>query len=213
MHQRWLVAACGTALAWAYLVHLRISDSSHLAAVFCLGWLALSAKAMGAELLPRLGQGWRERAREVALGAGLGAGLVALSLGVGALCESSSLGLCGPVRTLTSRAAGVELLAMLGIGAVIVPAEELFWHGTVHAALRPRVGRVASAGLSTLCLCVSYLLFGEWELALVALPTFLLWGLLAEWRGSLVAALTSHLVWTVFTVTLIADRMPRAQNP
>jgi membrane protease YdiL (CAAX protease family) len=200
--QGWLVAASVAALVWAVLVHVSTSDGSLVQGVFCLGWMFLSRRAMGSEGLPRLKLGKRAAAREGLLGGGVGVGMVAASWGVKEICETSALALCMPVGTLTLRAAEVTTVALLGIGALIVPAEELFWHGAVHAALRPRVGKLASAGISTALLCLAYLLVGEWELALVALPTFLLWGLLAEWRANLVAAMASHIIWTLLVLVL-----------
>ena len=113
--------------------------------------------------------------------------------------------MCAPVRTLINRAAEVRLGSLVGIALIIVPAEELFWHGAVHGWLRPRVGRGASAALSTALLGLSYLLVGEWELALLVVPTFLAWGLLVEWRRNLWSACACHMVWTPGMIVLLGQ--------
>lgn len=201
-HPAWLAAAGLAAGGWAVLVQQSPLGDWWLQKVFCLGWMVLSWKALRPEELPRL----RLRVRELLLGAGVGAVMVAVSWSVAkGVCESATLALCAPARTLVARAAEVELGSLVGIALIIVPAEELFWHGAVHAALRPRVGRVASAGLSTALLGLSYLLVGEWELALLVLPTFLAWGLLVEWRRNVWSACVCHLVWTPAMIVLLGQ--------
>lgn len=201
-HLRWLLAASGAAAVWAVLVHLNPSGSWLVQKGFCAGWLLLAWKALGPEERLRV----RPTLREVLLGVGVGAAMVVASWAVAwGGCAGSELAVCAPVKTLAMRAAEVQAGSMVGIGLIIVPAEELFWHGAVHGALRPRVGRVASACVSTALLCLSYLAVGEWELALVALPTFLVWGLLTEWRRNLVGACVSHAVWTLLMIPLTAQ--------
>jgi hypothetical protein len=200
VHLGWFVAACAAAGGWALLVRLSPLGDWWLQKVFCLGWLVLSWKALRPEQLPRL----RPSGREVLLGAVVGAGLVAASWGVASgVCAGSIEALCGPARTLAARAAEVEPGSLVGIALLIVPAEELFWHGAVHAALRPKVGRGASAALSTGLLSLSYLFVGEWELALLVLPTFLVWGLLVEWRRNVWSACLCHMVWTPGMILLL----------
>lgn len=199
-HLSWLVAAGAAAAVWAVLVHLSPLGDWWVQKVFCLGWMGLAWKALRPEELPRL----RPRGREALLGAAVGAVMVALCWGVArGVCEGTSLAVCAPVQTLIARAAEVRLGSLVGIALIIVPAEELFWHGTVHGALRPRVGRVASAVLSTALLGVSYLLVGEWELALLVVPTFLAWGLLVEWRRNVWSACACHMVWTPGMIVLL----------
>ncbi len=199
-HLGWLVAACAAAGVWALLVHHSPLGDWWFQKVFCLGWLLLAWKALRHEELPRL----RPSGREVLLGAAVGAAMVAVCWGAArSVCEDSTLALCAPARTLIARAAEVELGSLVGIALIIVPAEELFWHGAVHGALRPKVGRVASAVLSTALLGLSYLLVGEWELALLVLPTFLAWGLLVEWRRNFWSACLCHMVWTPGMIVLL----------
>lgn len=199
-HREWTVAASVTALVWAVLVQLRFPGFYLVAPLYSLGWLGLSWKALGAprvRLPPSFG-------KEVLLGAAVGAGMVGVSLAVAwGLCEGTTWPVCQPVETLTQQAKGVSAAALLGVGLLVVPAEEVFWHGVVQTALRPRVGLLARVGLSTGLLAVSYLLVGAWELALAALPTFLVWGWLTEWRQSLVAPLVSHGLWTVLMIALL----------
>ncbi|MDY7232079.1 CPBP family intramembrane glutamic endopeptidase [Hyalangium rubrum] len=200
-HLPWLLAASLAAAVWAVLVHLNPSGSWALQKVFCAGWLALAWKALGPGERLRV----RPTLREVLLGVGVGVGMVAISAGLTwSVCVGSELALCAPAKTLAARAAEVQVGSMVGIGLIIVPAEELFWHGAVHGALRPRVGRAGSAALSTALLSLSYLGVGEWELALVVLPTFLVWGLLTEWRRNLVSACVSHALWTLSMIPLMA---------
>jgi hypothetical protein len=199
-HLGWLVAAGAAAPVWAVLVHLSPLGDWWLQKVFCLGWGLLAWKALRPEELPRL----RLSGREVLVGAAVGAVMVGLSWSVArGVCEGASLAVCAPVRTLVARAAEVQPGSLVGIALIIVPAEELFWHGAVHGALRPRVGRVASAVLSTALLGLSYLLVGEWELALLVVPTFLAWGLLVEWRRNVWSACACHMVWTPGMIVLL----------
>ena len=201
-HLTWLMAAGAAAAVWAVLVRLSPLGDWWVQKVFCLGWMVLAWKAVPPEELPRLRLSWRE----AALGAVVGAGMVAASWAVArGLCEDTSLAVCAPVRTLINRAAEVRLGSLVGIALIIVPAEELFWHGAVHGWLRPRVGRVASAALSTALLGLSYLLVGEWELALLVVPTFLAWGLLVEWRRNLWSACACHMVWTPGMIVLLGQ--------
>jgi len=201
-HLNWLMAAGAAAAVWAVLVRLSPLGDWWVQKVFCLGWIVLAWKAVPSEELPRLRLSWRE----AVLGAVVGAGMVAASWAVArGLCEDASLAVCAPVRTLISRAAEVRLGSLVGIALIIVPAEELFWHGAVHGWLRPRVGRVASAALSTALLGLSYLLVGEWELALLVVPTFLAWGLLVEWRRNLWSACACHMVWTPGMIVLLGQ--------
>lgn len=198
-HLRWLIAGGVAAAVWAVLVRLSPLGDWWVQKVFCLGWGVLAWKALGPEELPRLRLRWPE----ALLGAAVGAGMAALCWAVATgLCGDSSLAVCTPVRTLISRAAEVQPGSLVGIALIIAPAEELFWHGAVHGALRPRVGRVASAALSTALLALSYLLVGEWELALLVVPTFLTWGLLVEWRRNFWSACVCHMVWTPGMIVL-----------
>jgi membrane protease YdiL (CAAX protease family) len=199
-HLVWLAAAGAAAAVWAVLVHLSPLGDWWPQKVFCLGWLALAWKALPSEELPRL----RLSGREALVGAAVGGIMVALCWSVArGVCEGASLAVCAPVRTLITRAVEVQLGSLVGIALIIVPAEELFWHGAVHGALRPRVGRVASAVLSTAVLGLSYLLAGEWELALLVVPTFLAWGLLVEWRRNFWSACACHMVWTPGMIVLL----------
>ena len=85
---------------------------------------------------------------------------------------------------------------------VLTPAEELFWRGVVQQLLRPRLGRVGGALVAAALSSLVLLFFGEPLLALAAFPTSLAWGLLAEWRQSLVAPWVSHALWDVLIVVL-----------
>jgi membrane protease YdiL (CAAX protease family) len=199
-HFRWLVGASLGAVGWAVLVHHSPLGDWWFQKVFCLGWMVLAWKALRPEDLPRM----QPRARELWVGAGVGAVMVAVSWAVArGVCGGSALAVCAPVGMLISRAAEIGPGSLLGIGLIIVPAEELFWHGTVHAALRPKLGRVGSAAGSTALLGLSYWGVGEWQLALLVVPTFLTWGLLAEWRRSVWSAGISHLVWTPAMILLL----------
>ncbi|ADO74514.1 Abortive family infection protein [Stigmatella aurantiaca DW4/3-1] len=194
------MAASVASLAWAVLVQARPSGFYLFGPAYCLGWLVLSWKALGA---PRPGLP-RSVGRELLLGAAVGAAMVGVSLAVAwGGCEGASWTLCQPVETLIGQARGVSAAALLGVGGLVVPAEEVFWHGVVQTALRPKAGKWLRAVLSTGLLCLSYLLVGAWELALAALPTFLIWGGLTEWRQTLVAPVVSHGLWTVLMIVLL----------
>jgi membrane protease YdiL (CAAX protease family) len=90
----------------------------------------------------------------------------------------------------------------VALALVIAPAEEFFWRGVVQGVLRPRLGRVGCALVAAVLSSLLLLAFGERLLALAALPTSLFWGLLAEWRRSLVASWVSHALWDVLIVVL-----------
>ncbi|MDC0710095.1 CPBP family intramembrane metalloprotease [Stigmatella sp. ncwal1] len=198
-HVKWTVMASVAALAWAVLVRVRPEGFYLVGPVYCLAWGGLSWKALGSpRRLPR------SMGREVLWGAAVGAAMVGVSLAVAwGGCAGASWPLCQPVETLTGQARELSAAALAGVGLLVVPAEEVFWHGVVQTALRPKVGPLLRAVLSTGLLCLSYLLVGAWELALVALPTFLVWGGMTEWRQTLVAPVVSHGLWTVMMIALL----------
>lgn len=195
------MAASVTLVGWTVLVRAHPPRFFLWATLCCVGWLVLSWKALGASGPSLL----KARPSDVLWGLGLGAVLYGGAQAVlRAGCGGLSTVLCAPLAGVPERFGAGSPLALVAIALVIVPAEELFWRGAVQQTLRPRLGwlwgAVVSAGLSSLVLLVA----GEWLLALAALPTSLAWGLLVEWRRSLVASWVSHALWT----PLIAVSLP-----
>jgi hypothetical protein len=195
------VAASVTLIGWTVLVRAHPPRFFPWATLCCLGWVLLSWKALGPEGPPRM----RARPADVLWGLALGAVLyggaqAVLRAGCGGLSDV----LCAPLAVVPERFGAGSPLALVAIALVIVPAEELFWRGAVQQALRPRLGWLWAVGVSAVLSSLVLLVAGEWLLALAALPTSLAWGLLAEWRRSLVASWVSHALWT----PLIAVSLP-----
>ncbi|XXF76886.1 CPBP family intramembrane metalloprotease [Myxococcaceae bacterium GXIMD 01537] len=199
-HPGWLVAACVGAVAWTAFVRLRPPHFFAWASLYCAGWLFLSWRALGAHGRARHAPRWEE----VLWGAGLGVALYGAARAfLWAFCGGLSDVLCAPLQDVYQRFGTGSPGAALALAAVIAPAEEVFWRGVVQGALRERLGRVGCAVVTAALSSLLLLAFGEELLALAALPTSLFWGLLAEWRRSLVAAWVSHAVWDVLIVVLL----------
>jgi uncharacterized protein len=187
-------------LLWTALVHVHPPYFFLWAVLFCAGWLALSWKALG-EAGRRL---LAPRASELGWGVALAGVLYVGSRAVlWALCGGFSELLCQPLMEVYERFGTGSLGAGLALALVIAPAEELFWRGVVQQALRPRFGRVGGAVVASVLSSLVLLAFQEPLLALAALPTSLAWGLLAEWRRSLVASWVSHSLWDLLIVILL----------
>jgi hypothetical protein len=195
------VAASVTLVGWTVLVRMHPPRFFLWAALCCAVWLVLSWKSLGSSGPPLL----KARPADVLWGLGLGAVLyVGAQLVLRAGCGDFSRVLCAPLEVMPARFGAGSPVALVTIALVIVPAEELFWRGAVQQTLRPRLGWLWAAGVSAVLSSLVLLLAGEWLLALAALPTSLAWGLLVEWRRSLVASWVSHAVWT----PLIAVSLP-----
>jgi hypothetical protein len=194
------VAAALAVLPWTALVHVHPPRFFLWAALYCAVWNALSWKALGEEgralLLPR-------RA-DVLWGVALAGVLYVGSRAVlWATCGGFTEVLCEPLKQVYATFGTGSLGAALALALVIAPAEELFWRGAVQQALRPRLGKVGGALVSAALSSLLLLAFREPLLALAAFPTSLAWGLLAEWRRSLVASTVSHSLWDLLIVILL----------
>jgi len=195
-----LVASCLGAVAWTAFVHFNPPHFFALASLYCAGWLLLSWRALGAHGRARHAPRWAE----LPWGVGFGVALYAAARGfLWAFCGGLTDALCGPLGDVYARFGTGSPGAAVALALVIAPAEEVFWRGVVQGALRPRLGRVGCAVVAALLSSLLLLAFGEGLLALAALPTSLVWGLLAEWRRSLVACWVSHALWDVLIVVLL----------
>jgi membrane protease YdiL (CAAX protease family) len=192
-HPAWLAAASLTAIAWVAWVHARPPGFYLLGSGLCLVWGFLSWKAMGLQARTRLAPRWRD----VLPGALLALALLALTRAtLRAMCGGFSDALCSHEAEARALSLSAGPLGAAAVLLIIAPAEELFWHGAVHAALRPRLGRLGCTLVSTTLGAGLLFAFGEPSLGLNALGLFLLWGLLTEWRRNLTATLVSHCLWT-----------------
>ncbi|MHB8876482.1 MAG: CPBP family glutamic-type intramembrane protease, partial [Myxococcaceae bacterium] len=119
------------------------------------------------------------------------------------MCGGATRILCGPLEEVftrfQTRGPGPALVLVL----IIAPAEELFWRGLVQERLRARVSPALAVGLTAVLSALLLALFGQWLLALAALPTALIWGGLKQWRGSLVPAIVSHATWDLLIAVLV----------
>ncbi len=199
-HPGWLAATCGGAVAWTAFVHLHPPRFFLWASLYCALWLFLSWRALGAHGRAR----HAPRMAEVLWGVAIGGVLYAATRGfLWAFCGGLTDALCGPLHDVYARFNTGSLGAAAALALLIAPAEEFFWRGAVQGALRPRLGRVGCAVVAAVLSSLLLLAFGEGLLALAALPTSLFWGLLAEWRRSLVAAWVSHALWDVLIAVLL----------
>jgi hypothetical protein len=195
-----LAASAGT-LAWTALVAASPPDFFLLASPAAARWLALSAAAaapgLRARLRPGKGDLWLGLAAALLLYAGA-------RLFLWALCGGLSDVLCLPLAETYARFRTRALPPGLALGLLIAPAEELFWRGVVQGRLTPRLGAPRAVAATAIAATLLALASGEPFLALATLPTHIVWGALAAWRGGLAPALLSHAAWSV----LIAAAAP-----
>ncbi|MBM7113782.1 CPBP family intramembrane glutamic endopeptidase [Archangium primigenium] len=197
----WLVASGLAVLGWTALVRWNPPHFYAWASLTCgvlagLSLLALGQRTGRALLTPR--------GEDVLWGVTFAGVLyVGSRVVLWALCGGLTRVACEPLRDIYAGFGRSGWGAAVALVFVLTPAEELFWRGVVQGALRPRLGSrgavVVAAVLSSLVL----LFFQEPLLALAALPTSLAWGLLAEWRKSLVASWVSHALWDVLIIVLL----------
>jgi len=81
---------------------------------------------------------------------------------------------------------------------VIASLEELAWRGAVQPMLSERFGTSRGWILAAVLFAVAQLGTGNVAIALLALPTGLLWAGLARYRGTLFPAILSHAVFSWF---------------
>jgi membrane protease YdiL (CAAX protease family) len=195
------VAAAAAAAAWAVLVAASPRWFFVLAAPFCAGWIAVSLAAAPPGLRERLRPRAADLAAAVAAALLLYAGSRAF---LWAGCGGATDALCAPLASMFERFPTRTPGAAAVLGLVIAPAEELFWRGVVQARLAPRLGAPRAIVVTTGLAVALALATREPFLALATLPTYAAWGALAAWRGSLLAAVVSHAIWSV----LVASAAP-----
>lgn len=196
-----MLAAVVAMLGWTGLVHLRVDGFFLIASAYCAGWLAVSALAMGSSLRPLLSHGnWLD------VPIGLASALI-LFVGsratLWAMCGGFTEAFCGPIHEVYSAFGGSSVWVALALLLSIAPAEEFFWRGLVQPWLRRRMGPLAAVALASVASSLVLLAFFEPLLALAALPTSFVWGLLVEWRKSLWPALISHAAWDLLIFVLL----------
>lgn len=123
-------------------------------------------------------------------------GIVSQSLGLG-----SDEPLSNPVLELIAGGDVLLLIALFLLATVWAPlVEELIFRGAMHRHLRARIG-IAASGLATGLLFAFMHGYGPLLVPpLIALA--MLFALLREWRGSLIAAITAHWLHN-FTLMLL----------
>jgi membrane protease YdiL (CAAX protease family) len=192
-------AAVAAAAAWALLVAASPPWFFLAAGPFCALWMALSARAAP----PGLGVRVRPRAGDVALGLA-----VALLLYAGtraflwAGCGGVADALCPPLHAMFARFHTRSAFAAAVLGALVAPAEELFWRGFVQERLVRRLGARRGVVVATGLAVALALATREPFLALATLPTYAVWGALAAWRRSLAAPIVSHALWSVLVASV-----------
>ena len=199
-HGAFALASTAGMIGWTALVHFDPPRFFLIATGVCLGWLALSAGAMGPRLRSRLAPGPMGAVWGVALGLFL---YLASRAFLWAFCGGFSTALCGELTSVYTRFSdGRSVGGALALAIVIAPAEELYWRGVVLNRLRPRLGRWGAVAAATLLSSLVLLLAGEPLLALAALPTSAFWGVLTELRRSLFPSTLSHGLWDLLIVVL-----------
>jgi membrane protease YdiL (CAAX protease family) len=117
-------------------------------------------------------------------------------------CGGVTDALCAPLGAMFARFETRSALAAVVLGALVAPAEELFWRGVVQERLVRRFGRWPGVAGATALAAAVALATGEPFLALATVPTYAAWGALAAWRGSLVAPVVSHAAWSVLVASV-----------
>jgi hypothetical protein len=187
-------AAASAAALWALLVAASPRWFFLAAAPGCAAWLVLSARAAPPGLAARLRPRWGDLGLALSTALLLYAGTRAF---LWATCGPVSDALCGPLASMYARFHTRGPGPALALGLLVAPAEELFWRGVVQARLAPRLGRWGAVAAATAIAVAVALVTGEAFLALATLPTYVAWGALAAWRGTLVPSIVSHATWTV----------------
>jgi membrane protease YdiL (CAAX protease family) len=152
----------------------------------------------------------RLRARDLAFGFGIAAGLYAV-FRVGDRLASRILPAgdenIGDIYALRELRPKDEVAARLV--AVIAPAEELFWRGLLQRSLARRFGRVPAAIASAAAYGGAHLVTENPALIGAASVAGAYWSLLALAGAPMAALIVSHAVWDVW-IFLIA---PTRRNP
>ena len=97
-----------------------------------------------------------------------------------------------------SRASGARGPMRAVLVLLIAALEEIAWRGGVQHRLADRLGSTRAWLAASLLYALAHLATGRVSLALLALPAGLAWGMLFKVRGSLVASVLSHAVFSYF---------------
>jgi membrane protease YdiL (CAAX protease family) len=86
--------------------------------------------------------------------------------------------------------------ALLLVGCVYAPGEELFWRGLVQGSISGGLTPAAGALLSWLAYIVVNAASGSLAITAGAVVAGAVWTLLAFWSGGVLASILSHAIWT-----------------
>lgn len=149
------------------------------------------------------------RARDIALGVGIAAGLYGI-FQVGDRMARRVLPAgdenIGEIYELRDVRPSYEIAARLG--AVIGPAEELFWRGLFQRSLARAWGGVPAAIASSVAYGGAHLVTGNPALIGAATVAGAYWSLWAATGAPMAALITSHVVWDIW-IFLIRPTSPR----
>lgn len=98
---------------------------------------------------------------------------------------------------------GASLLrVVLTIGLLIGPGEEIFWRGFLQEGLRARMGKKGAVACATLCYTLVHFTSANPMLLVAAAVCGTFWGILYEWKRSVLLNIVSHVLWdlTVFVL-------------
>ena len=149
------------------------------------------------------------RARDVALGLGIAAGLYGI-FQVGDRMARKILPAgdenIGDIYELRELRPRVELAARLG--AVVGPAEELFWRGLLQRSIASRWGAPSAAAAATLAYGGAHLVTGNPALIGAATVAGLYWSTLAAFGVPMAALVVSHVAWDIWIFLVAPTRAP-----
>lgn len=157
----------------------------------------------------RLRPGW-EDGRTLAV---VVAGMLALGQvldSATALAGLGGQGTLADVRRALAGASGPELfVAVVALGPLAGPAEELFFRGYMQTRLRARLGAGPAVGLAAAAFAVLHL---DWLHGLLAFVLGLYLGWITELTGSVLPAMVAHAVNNML-FTLLAARLGTMATP
>ena len=149
------------------------------------------------------------RARDVAFGLGIAAGLYGI-FQVGDRMARHVLPAgdqnIGDIYELRELRPKDEIAARLG--AVVGPAEELFWRGLLQRSMARRWGSSSAAAAATLAYGGAHLVTGNPALIGAATVAGLYWSTLAAFGVPMAALIVSHVVWDIWIFLVAPTRVP-----
>jgi uncharacterized protein len=151
----------------------------------------------------------RLRPRDVALGLGIAAGLYALfQVGdrVARTIMPSGDKNIGDIYELRSLRPNAEI--GLRLGAVIGPAEELFWRGLLQRSISRRRGSAGAVLAATAAYGGAHLVTGNPVLVGAASFAGLYWSVLASFGVPMATLVVSHVLWDIW-IFLVAPTSRR----